>query len=340
VTSVDGPIQRVGEATAPAPRKRSPLRILLILIAVVLVIDVLALMFVPPINTVNPEQPCDYPVCFIDGNLHLPAPHVVWAADGGHGSTALLTAEITLTDSLVTMFIVTAVVLLLLIALTRRRSEHPGRIQNAIEWAYESLDNFAGGMGGPRARSYVPLFASFFILILAFNWSGLIPIVGRIEFLRAPSSDLNVTIGLALVAFATFHVEGVRRLGVGGYLGKFFPLGEFRHGIGAGLIALFVGLVELMLEFVKPLTLSMRLFGNVYGGEVALAVITALTVALLPVALYGLEVMLNFVQALIFSTLPLMFILAAIESHHAGEDETHQQAPTATPIAVPSPPTH
>ena len=126
---------------------------------------------------------------------------------------------------------------------------------------------------------------------------------------------------LALVAFLTLHVEGFRRLGFKGYAGKFFPFYEFKQGIGAGLIALFVGLVELMLEFVKPLTLSMRLFGNIYGGEVALGVVTAITVAVVPVALYGLEVMLNFVQALIFSTLALMFTIAAVESHHHEEGE-------------------
>ena len=88
-------------------------------------------------------------------------------------------------------------------------------------------------------------------------------------------------------------------------LGKFFPFYEFKNGIGAGGIALFVGLVELMLEFVKPVTLSMRLFGNIYGGEVALGVITALTIAFIPVGLLGLEVMLNAIQALIFSILTL-----------------------------------
>jgi F-type H+-transporting ATPase subunit a len=231
--------------------------------------------------------------------------------------------------------------LVLLVVLTRRRSERPGRVQNAVEWAYESLDGFAQGMGGSRARRYVPLFASFFILILAFNWSGLIPVVGRIDLLRAPTSDLNVTIGLALVSFVVFHLEGSRRLGVRAYLSKFFPVYEFRNGVGAGLIAMFVGLVELLLEFVKPLTLSMRLFGNIYGGEVALAVITALTIAILPVALYGLEVMLTFVQALIFSTLTLMFILAAIESHHHEEGEIgHETAealrrhPSSQPAGV------
>ena len=134
---------------------------------------------------------------------------------------------------------------------------------------------------------------TLFIYILLSNWSGLLPFVGRIPLFRAPTSDVNITIGLALVSFAIFHIEGVRALGFGGYLGKFLPVGEFRKGIGAGIIAMFVGLIELMLEFVKPLTLSMRLFGNIYGGEVALGVILALTLAFIPVALYGLELMLN-----------------------------------------------
>jgi F-type H+-transporting ATPase subunit a len=88
---------------------------------------------------------------------------------------------------------------------------------------------------------------------------------------------------------------------------------------------MFVGLIELMLEFVKPVTLSMRLFGNIYGGEVALGVITALTIAIIPVALIGLELMLNAIQALIFSVLTLMFIVIAIESHQE-EDHAPEEA--------------
>jgi F-type H+-transporting ATPase subunit a len=202
------------------------------------------------------------------------------------------------------------------------RAQVPGFLQNFVEWAYESLSSFGHGMGGPAAARYVPLFAAFFVLILAFNWSGLIPPIGLIDGLRAPTSDLNVTIGLALVAFVTFHVEGVRSLGVRGYLSKFLPLSEFKKGLGAGLIAMFVGLTELFLEFIKPVTLSMRLFGNIFGGEVALGVVTGLFVAFIPIALYGLEIMLTFVQALIFSTLTLMFILVAVEGHNHEEEHT------------------
>ena len=231
---------------------------------------------------------------------------------------------------MLTMFIITALLLVLLLIFSRGRAAVPGRIQNFVEWGVESLDNFATRHGRHRRRArYVPMFICFFVLILAFNWSGLVPPIGRSRSLRAPTSDVNVTIGLALVAFFTFQVEGFRRLGFKGYAGKFFPFYEFRNGIGAGVIALFVGLVELMLEFVKPVTLSMRLFGNIFGGEVALGVVTALFVAILPVALYGLEIMLTFVQALIFSTLTLMFTIAAIESHHHEEGELGEEGMSA-----------
>jgi F-type H+-transporting ATPase subunit a len=334
VTSDREPQERQEPGTTSSSRLLSTRRSLLLLIAAVLIIDVLAVIVVPPFDKGDPDAPCEYPVCFIDGNLHLPAPNVVWTPDGGHGSSGMLIADVSLTDSLVTMIILTVLLLVTLVLLTRRRAAIPGRVQNLVEWAYEALDAFALGMGGARARRYVPLFASLFVLILTFNWSGLIPLVGRLEFLRAPSSDVNVTIGLALVSFCIFHIEGVRRLGAREYAGKFFPVYEFRNGIGAGIIALFVGLVELMLEFVKPLTLSMRLFGNIFGGEIALGVVTGLFIALIPVALYGLEIMLTFVQALIFSTLTLMFTLAAIESHHHEEGHMGEEAAHAMEEAL------
>ncbi len=211
----------------------------------------------------------------------------------------------------------------------------PGRAQNLFEWFYEFLSDFGMGLAGPKARPYIPIFVGAFLLVLFDNWIGLVPPVGKIELLRAPSSDVNITIGMALVSFVIFQGEGFRRLGVRGYLGKFFPIYEFRNGVGAGIIAMFVGLIELMLEFVKPVTLSMRLFGNIYGGEVALGVMTALTIAFVPVALILLEVMLNAIQALIFSVLTLMFIVLAIESHH--EDEGHLAEEAIEAAAGPTP---
>ena len=235
--------------------------------------------------------------------------------------------DVSISSTLLTLWIVAVVVILSFWLMTRGAKMVPTGRQNVAEWIFETLENFGMSLGGPGAKPYIPLFAAFFLLILFSNWSGLIPGVGRVIWFRAPTSDVNVTIGLALVAFFFFQYQGFKHLGLG-YLGKFFPVREFRKGIGAGIIAMFVGLVELLLEFVKPVTLSMRLFGNIYGGEVALGVLTALTVALIPLAMYALEVMLNLVQALIFSTLTLMFTLAAIEHHGDEHDEKHEPHPT------------
>ena len=303
---------------------------ILLLIAAVIVIDVVAFFVVPPFDPTVPggaEAECVYPICFINGNLELPAPHAV-IPPGHHTPPGLVVFDVSISSTLLTLWIVAVVVIVAFWLMTRRATMVPGRRQNIAEWIFEMLENFALSLGGPGAKPYIPLFAAFFLLILFSNWSGLIPGVGRVIWFRAPTSDVNVTIGLALVAFFFFQYQGFKHLGLG-YLAKFFPLGEFRKGIGAGLIAIFVGLVELLLEFVKPVTLSMRLFGNIYGGEVALGVLTALTVAFIPLAMYALEVMLNLVQALIFSTLTLMFTLAAIEHHGDEHDESHE--PTATP---------
>ena len=315
----------VAEATAPPPKQGRGLSSRwFLIIGAIIVFNIIALILVPPFPKEGaPGDVCAFPVCFIEGTLEFPAPHVVWAPEGSTPPPAneLITFYPSISSTILTMWIVMAIVLLVSFLMVRGSKLIPGRAQNVFEWFYEFLSDFGLGIAGPAAKPYIPLFIAFFLLILFCNWSGLIPPVGRIEELRAPTSDVNITLGLALVSFIYFEFQGFRRLGVGGYLGKFFPLYEFKHGIGSGWIALFVGLVELMLEFVKPITLSMRLFGNIYGGEVALGVITALTIAFIPVGLLGLEVMLNAIQALIFSVLTLIFIVLAIESHH--EEEGH-----------------
>ncbi|MBI2776370.1 MAG: F0F1 ATP synthase subunit A [Chloroflexi bacterium] len=322
-------------AEVAASRSNRTRNRILLAVAAVVIIDVLAALFVPP--TPGASGSFQFPVDGITSNLEYPPPRVVVDLDPTSASTSMLQFHPSISSTILTSWIVMAIVLLVMILATRRMRDIPSRLQNVVEFAYESLEGFATSLGGPRAAAYVPLFAAFFLFILFSNWSGLIPPVGKLEMLRAPTSDVNITIGLALVSFTIFQVEGFRHLGVRGYLGKFFPLGEFRKGVGSGAIALFVGLMELLLEFVKPLTLSMRLFGNIFGGEVALAVITALTVAVIPVALVGLEVFLNAVQALIFSVLTLMFTLAAIEGHHDEEHPGgHDELPISTPVPHPT----
>ena len=326
-------------AVAPAtpPRRRFGARAFLFLFVGIVVLDILAAIVVPPFpKGGQPGQACDYPACFINSVIEFPPPAVVLDLSP---ATAPAVAPIlyfhpSISSTILTMWIVMAFILLLAFLATRRMRLVPGRVQNVVEWAYEFGSDFAVGIGGERARRYFPIFAAFFLLILFSNWSGLVPPVGKIEQLRAPTSDVNITIGLALTSFVLFEGEGFRRLGVRGYLGKFFPIGEFRHGIGAGILAMYVGIIELFLEFVKPVTLSMRLFGNIYGGEVALAVISALTLALAPVLLLGLDALLNVIQALIFSVLTLMFIILAVEGHGS---EEHRPAAGDVSIDNPAP---
>ncbi len=224
-----------------------------------------------------------------------------------------------ITGSIIMSWIVMAVVIIPLTIAARRLKEIPSGAQNVLEFAIEGLTSFAMGIGGPGAKRFITFFLACFLFIAVSNWSGLIPGVGRVHEFRAPTSDVNVTVGLALVAFVYFHYQGVRALGIGGYLGKFFTL-------KSGPIGLFVGVLEFFLELVKPITLAMRLFGNIYGGELALTVMTTITLAYIPVALYGLELFVGLMQGIIFSVLVLVFTMLAMEGHHEEGHDEHSPA--------------
>ena len=143
--------------------------------------------------------------------------------------------------------------------------------QNLIEFIYESLANFAVGMGGKRRPPLLPLFAGFFLLIMFCNWTGLI-LRGKIESLRAPTSDINITIGLALVTFVLTSMSRASECSASAATSASSSRSsDFSNGIGDGLIDLYVGLIEFLLEFFKPVTLCLRLWGNLYGGEIMLA---------------------------------------------------------------------
>jgi F-type H+-transporting ATPase subunit a len=307
---------------APAvARSGSRRRNLLLFLAAVVVLDVFAFILVPPFPSGQPGKSVSGISDLIMANLELPAPQVVvdLASDNPVDPGAILSFHPSITNTIFTTWFVMGLIVMIAFLGTRRLGMVPGHYQNLLEFTWESLENWATSVGGAAARKHVPWFAAFFLLILFSNWSGLLPWFGKLEAFRAPTSDLNVTVGFALVVFVYFHFWGFRALGVRGYLGKFFVFSGFRSGLANGLIDLFVGLIEFMLEFVKPVTLSMRLFGNIYGGEVALGVITALTLSLFPALMLGLEATLNFVQALIFSTLMIMYTVIAIEGHHAEE---------------------
>ena len=330
MTSEQQAADPVVEPTVEAAPKRSTTgRNVGLLILAILVVNVVALILVPPFpREGQPGDACSYPVCFIEGTLELPAPHTVWAPEGapppGNG---LIVFYPSLSSSLVTLFIISISILVVGALAARLRSPVPGRIQNFMEWTVESLSNFGVGLAGAAARPYLPIFIGAFILILVSNWSGLLPIVGRLEFLRAPTSDVNVTLGFALVAFLFFEFQGFRKLGFGGYLGKFFPFYEFKKGISAGLHRHVRGRHRAdarVRQAAHALDATLRQHlrrrggpGRLHGPGHGLR---------RPVALYGLEVILNFVQALIFSVLTLIFTVLAIESHQHEEGHIGEEA--------------
>ena len=298
-----------------APAKKSSTKRTLLLAALgVLVLDAIAVVVAGDVGLK------DFPGGVIRKALEPIVPYTVinLGNEENHVAT-LFDFYPSITGSIIMSWIVMAVVIIPLTIVARRLKEIPSGVQNFLEFAIESLSSFAIGIGGPGAKKFITFFLACFLFIAVSNWSGLIPGVGRVHEFRAPTSDVNVTVGLALVAFVYFHYQGMRALGVGGYFGKFFTL-------KGGPIGLFVGVIEFFLEFVKPLTLAMRLFGNIYGGELALAVVTTITIAYIPLALYGLELFVGLMQGIIFSVLVLVFTMLAMEGHHEEGHDEHSPA--------------
>lgn len=137
-----------------------------------------------------------------------------------------------------------------------------------------------------------------------------------VPFLRAPAADLNVTLAWAIVAVFMVEYFGFQALGIG-YLGKFF---NFREGF----LPAFVGIIELISEVMRLIAFAFRIFGNIFGGEVILLVMSYLFMYLLPLPFYGLELFVAFIQAIIFAVLTLIFFSLAVQSHghdsHGHED--------------------
>lgn len=298
-----------------APAKKSSTKATLLLAALgVILLDAFAIVMFGGVGLNN------FPGDVIKRALEPIVPHTVidLGGDPNHAAS-LFDFYPSITGSIIMSWIVMAVVIIPLTIAARRLKEIPTGAQNVLEFAIEGLTSFAMGIGGPGAKRFITFFLACFLFIVVSNWSGLIPGVGRVHEFRAPTSDVNVTVGLALVAFVYFHYQGVRALGIGGYLGKFFTL-------KGGPIGLFVGVLEFFLEIVKPITLAMRLFGNIYGGELALTVMTTITLAFIPVALYGLELFVGLMQGIIFSVLVLVFTMLAMEGHHEEGHDEHSPA--------------
>ena len=228
-------------------------------------------------------------------------------------------------------------------AVTHQMKIVPGRLQSAFEfllgWLYNLCQRVAGEENG---RRFFPVVATIFLFV-AFNaWLSLIPGFGSItvttaegehvHLLRGANTDINMPLALALVSFVFVEYFGLKSLGIR-YLRKFFNAGQFLGSIGqmvrgrlraglsglfTGFIHIFVGFVEAFSEFVRIVSFTFRLFGNMTAGEILLLTVAFLIPWVFSIPFYGLELLIGFVQALIFGGLTLVFLTLAV-AHHGEE---------------------
>lgn len=177
----------------------------------------------------------------------------------------------------------------------------PGKTQNFFEFILESLFDLFDSMSGDRKKTeeIFPLVATLFIFILMSNLLEILPGVGVFPFLRSPSSDLHFTLAIAIFSMGFIHFLTIKKLGGIKYLKKFIVLNN--------PILFFVGMLEAMGEFTKTLSLGIRLFGNLFAGEILLIVISSMISFIVPLPFLGLEIFVGFIQALIFSSLITVF---------------------------------
>jgi len=223
--------------------------------------------------------------------------------------------------------------------ITRRMKLVPGRLQAAFEfligWLYDLCVSVAGEVNG---RRFFPVVATIFLFV-AFNaWLALLPgfgsiiahtAEGEVHLIRAANTDINMPLALALTSFIFVEFYGLRTLGVR-YIGKFLNFKEFfravrqiftgklkagASGLVTGVMTVFAGLLEGLSEFIRIVSLTFRLFGNMTAGEILLLVVAFLIPWLFAIPFYGLELLIGFIQAIIFGGLTLIFLTLAVESH-------------------------
>ncbi len=259
------------------------------------------------------------------------------------------------TNTFLTTIIVDALLILMaLVVRNGLRKKVPTGFTNFMEFFLEGLYNVVERIAGSNTARFFPWVATIFFLVIVSNYIGLIPGVNTIQspwsvpaadrahaaepvlvasaspnvlpaltaatddgdhhatkpLLRAPSTDLNMTFALAVITMVMVQYFGLRALGLK-YLRKFFAFG--RGFIGA--INGYVGILELISEFTKIVSFAFRLFGNIFAGEVLLAVMAFLIPFMVPAVFYGFEIFVGFIQAAVFMMLALIFFTAATLSH-------------------------
>lgn len=221
------------------------------------------------------------------------------------------------TNALLTSTLVVVILSLVVIVERRRFSVIPRGIQNFAEFVIESLLGLMDTVFGDRKKSekYFALVATIFLFVLFSNWLGLFPGIGSvvvrgtetIPLLRSPASDLNFTLALAVITVVAVNFLGIAAIGFMSHASKFLNF--------TNPIQFFIGLLEIVSEIAKMISFSFRLFGNVFAGEVLLAIITFLVPYFVPAPFLFLETFVGFIQSFIFSMLAMVFIAIATTEH-------------------------
>lgn len=248
-------------------------------------------------------------------------------ASGGEHAIILAPETLTrfgplpITNTLIVSWIVMVFLIVVALVIKAKVKTVPGKLQNfaelIIDWGMTTTSDLAHS----RAKVFFPWIMTFFLFILFANLFGLFPGFNTITYtpageehgvplLRSLNSDLNMTLSLAIISVVITHIFAVRFLGWKDYLKKWFSLEMFG-------VFLFVGLLELVGEFTKVVSLSFRLFGNIFAGEVVLGTVSSIFAFFVPLPFYFLELIVAFVQAAVFMMLTLVFMVLLTEKHES-----------------------
>ena len=204
------------------------------------------------------------------------------------------------TSTMYSMWVIMAVIILFCIIATRKMKDVPGPLQNLAEMAVTGLMGLFGDvLGEKKISQYFPMLGSFFVLIVVCNYSGLIP--GSGELFTVPTSVLTVTAALSVIAFVAIQSSGIKKHGIGKYLLTFFKP------------VVLLAPIMIIEQFIRPISMALRLYGNIYGEELAAETLFELFPLGLPIVMHVLSLLFCFIQAMVFTMLLAVFINEATE---------------------------
>lgn len=229
---------------------------------------------------------------------------IAYAAEAVHHAPAATLFGVGISAYITSMWIVMAVLTLTAYLATRNMKWKATGLQNAIELIVEMLLDFLTGvMGEEKAKKYFPYLGTIFIFIISMNYCSLLPLSGTLPWLTTPTATLSVTVGLALCTFSVTHFYGVKEKGLS-YFKHFFQPYPFLFPL------------NVIDELVKPLSLSLRLFGNIFGEKMIGMTLFSMIPLIVPLPAYFLGILFGAIQAYVFTLLSAVYITNATASNH------------------------